>query len=348
MPLVWLPATVAGGRAAEEHGFDALHGSRTSGKRSWAEHRWHALGAIPFPRDPEAFERDLGTVIRESILTGHRPRQPPLTADDTVITLGSCFARNLRKALSEAGLEASTVVVPSGLNTTFALLDFVSWTVTGTETGRAFRYDRGGDGVIRQWKPPAERERYLRALREAGALVFTVGLAEVWQDRETGAVFWQGVPEQIFDAGRHEFRLSTVEENVANLEALVELVRAANPRAPIVLTLSPVPLKATFRPISCVSADCVSKSTLRLALDRVTSRARDDGVYYWPSFEIVRWAGAHLPYPTFGADGTARHVRRQVVGEIIDAFIEAFWVPEAAAELRRRLVGAPPSPPAGS
>jgi len=77
----------------------------------------------------------------------------------------------------------------------------------------------------------------------------------------------------------------------------------------------------------------VSKSTLRIALDRVTSRGLEN-LYYWPSFEIVRWVGANLPYSAYGAGGDSRHVSDHLVREIIDAFVEAFWVPEAAAQLR--------------
>ena len=308
-------------------------GAGKSGSRSWAQHRWHALEANLYPIDEVEFDRDLPGLIRSSILTGHRPPAGMLTMDDTVLTMGSCFARNLRKALSVAGLEAQSVYVPSGLNNTFAILDFVSWCVTGSETGQGFRYDRTEEGEILEWKPDSERSRYLDAIRDAGAFVFTIGLAEVWQDRETGGVFWRGVPEEIFDADRHVFRLSSVEENEENLRRVIELVRSVNPRAPIVLTLSPVPLKATFRDISCVSADCVSKSTLRVALDRVTSLGLEN-VYYWPSFEIVRWIGANLPRSTYGSGGSSRRVDKELVGEIVDAFVEAFWTPEAAAELR--------------
>jgi GSCFA family len=173
-------------------------------------------------------------------------------------------------------------------------------------------------------------------VREAGAFVFTLGLAEVWQDRETGGVFWRGVPEEIFDAQRHVFRLSTVEENEANIVEIVRLIRSENPSAPILLTLSPVPLAATFRDISCITADCVSKSVLRIALDRVLERGLG-GVYYWPSFEVVRWGGAHLPWRAYGLDDrNPRHVSRYLVREIIDAFVDSFYVPAAAEEIRSR------------
>ena len=192
-----------------------------------------------------------------------------LTPDASVVTLGSCFARELRDYLAAKGLGAANVWVPSGLNNTFALLDFVSWCVTGQETGRGYRYDRDDEGRIREWTPESERELYLEGFRTAGAFVFTLGLAEVWQDRETEAVFWRGVPKDVYKADRHVFRLSTVEENMENVVRMVELVRSVNASAPIVLTLSPVPLRATFRGISCLTADAVSKSVLRVALDLV-------------------------------------------------------------------------------
>jgi hypothetical protein len=333
----------AGGEEIGNIGF----GARKGGSRSWAERRWHAFGANPYPKDQKRFGVDLPGLIRESVLVGHRPEQGMLTMDDSVITLGSCFATHLREVLSGAGLTGKSFFVPSGLNNTFAILDFVSWCVTGRETDRGFRYDRMDDGAIREWKPEEERERYLEGLREAGAFVLTIGLAEVWQDRETGGVFWRGVPREIFKAERHLFRLSSVDENEANLLRVIELVRAVNPQAPIVLTLSPVPLKATFRDIACVSADCVSKSTLRVALDRVTSHGLEN-VYYWPSFEIVRWVGANLPYSAYGDDGSSRHVRDYLVREIIDAFVEAFWVPEAAAQLRPFVMTRNPEPVASS
>ena len=46
-------------------------------------------------------------------------------------------------------------------------------------------------------------------------------------------------------------------------------MRRHNPRAHIVFTLSPVPLNATFRGVSCVSANSVSKAILRVAVDEL-------------------------------------------------------------------------------
>jgi hypothetical protein len=306
---------------------------------TWQKRHWHSVGATRFPLDATDFETDLPGLIREHVLPGHVPAEPMLSADDSVVTLGSCFARELRIFLAGSGFASDNFWIPSALNNTYAILDFVSWCVTGAETGRGYRYDRADNGDIADWKPAEEREGILGHLREAGAFVFTLGLAEIWEDRETGQVFWRGIPRETFDPDRHAFRLSTVEENEGNLHRIVELIREVNPRAPIVFTLSPVPLMATFRGISPVTADCVSKSILRVALDRVLAQ-RPENVYYWPSFEIVRWLGGHLPSAAYGVDdGVSRHVTRSLVAHIVRAFVEAFYTPEAIAAF-----GAGPAP----
>ena len=43
-------------------------------------------------------------------------------------------------------------------------------------------------GEIKEWTPEHKRKAYADAFASAGAFVFTIGLAEVWQDRETGGV----------------------------------------------------------------------------------------------------------------------------------------------------------------
>ncbi len=269
------------------------------------------------------------------MVPGHAPDRPLLGAEDEVITLGSCFASELRQFLNSAGLGASRIRIPERLNNTYALLDFVTWCITGSETARAYSYDKVDGDVVGTWAPEAKRERYARTFASAGAFVFTVGLAEVWEDRESGRIFWRGIPRDMFDESRHVFRVTTVEENLANLRSLVELVRQANATAPIVVTLSPVPLEATFRDMSCMTADCVSKSVLRVAIDRLMDE-KLPGVHYWPSFEIVRWAGAHYPYPAYGFDDALpRHVNRYLVGEIIRAFIGAYYRPDAVARLQQ-------------
>ena len=46
---------------------------------------------------------------------------------------------------------------------------------------------------------------------------------------------------------------------------------------------------ATFRNQSCITANSVSKSILRVALDNVLTKYKeDDQIYYFPSYEITK------------------------------------------------------------
>ena len=312
--------------------------------RTWVKggrkNGWYLPPTNLYPSDQKDYVADLSRSARQFILPGHTPAAPMLDETKSVVTIGSCFARELRHYLSSAGVDASRFLVPPGLNNTFAILDFFSWCATGEQTGAGFRYERVAGGEIKEWTPEHKRKSYSEAFAKTGVFVFTIGLAEVWQDRETGGVFWRGIPDEIFDEGRHVFRLTTVAENTHNLRTLIDMVRAMNPDAPIVLTLSPVPLAATFRDISCVTADCVSKSVLRVALDEVMTDKRP-GVYYWPSFEIVKWLGANLPRPSYGWKNKSRGVSREIVGLIMDEFVEAFYTPEARTLIRSRASSAP-------
>jgi hypothetical protein len=304
-------------------GPDEVHG--------WGRHRWHADDVRLYPDAFPAYD-DVPRLFRDHILPGHAPEEPLLVETDSVVTLGSCFAQELREVLELARFGSSSFWVPSGLNNTYALLDFVSWAATGSATHRAYRYERADDGEIGEWRPEEEREAFERYFREAGAFVFTFGLSEVWTDRENGRVFWRGVPEHVYDAGRHEFRLTTVAENEENIREIVRVIQSVNPGAPIVLTLSPVPLLATFRGVSCMTADCVSKSILRVALDNVMAE-RPANVFYWPSFELVRWAGSAFDWRAWGKD--ARHAHRYLVQCIVYQFVESFYGLELAERLRR-------------
>ena len=309
----------------EADGLDSGHG--------WGRQGWHRQNVQMFPDSFAAYD-DVPKLFREHILPGHAPETPGLSDSDMVVTLGSCFARELQEVLELAEFSSSSLWVPAGLNNTFALLDFVSWSVTGTATHQGFRYERAAAGEIAEWTPQDEQAAYNDLFARAGALVFTLGLAEVWADRQTGRVFWRGVPESIFDADRHEFRLSTVAENEQNIRELIRLIREINPLAPVVLTLSPVPLEASFRDISCMTADCVSKSVLRVALDNVME-TKPENVYYWPSFELVRWAGAAFDWRAFGDD--ARHVHRYLVECVVTAFVDFFYGPEVGVVFQDRL-----------
>lgn len=162
-----------------------------------------------------------------------------------------------------------------------------------------------------------------RAFTEAELLIVAVGQAEIWYHKNDGYVYPHVPPSQIFDPQQHGFRLSTCEENVANLERVYDLFTKHNASGHILVTLSPVPLRATFRQANSVVANAASKSILRAAIEEFVTR-HSERVAYFPAYELVNL----LPQP-FESDN--RHVTQCTVDRIMSLF-EAMFV-ERVAEM---------------
>jgi hypothetical protein len=263
--------------------------------------------------------------LDEYFLKGWLPRAPFISKTTPVVAFGSCFAEHISRYLrtrgfnilgEELGGSAYIIRFGEGMVNTFAIRQQLEWAFEGREFSEGLWHDKSGKLL----KPEAEvRDQTLKVLRSADVFVFTLGLSEVWYDKITGEVFWRAVPADAFDPERHGFRVSTVDENEENLRVIVDLVQRHRPGAKIVMTLSPVPLVATFRPVSCVTANSVSKAVLRVAIDQMMRKRTDIGsLFYFPSYEIVT-RYFNDPYELDN-----RHVRPAVVDTIMETFVRHY------------------------
>lgn len=155
-----------------------------------------------------------------------------------------------------------------------------------------FRPNVQPGGFVSVDEMEADRATHLAAVRrmfeQCDVFVFTLGLTEGWISREDGAAFplCPGVEGGTFDPSRYVFHNQRVEEVTADMAAFIERLEAVNPKAQVVLTVSPVPLMATAEPGAHVlSATTYSKSVLRVAAE--TLRLRYPHVHYFPSYEII-------------------------------------------------------------
>ncbi len=155
-----------------------------------------------------------------------------------------------------------------------------------------------------------------RLVQQAEVLVCTIGQAEVWRRRDTKEAFFMIPPPEVIDERIHETALTTVDENVENLCAMYELLRRHNPRLRLIVTVSPVPLLATFRDEHAVVADELSKSILRVAAHRFCETC--EGVDYFPAYEIVK----RLSGSPWKDDN--RHVRDEVVARVMRIFMHRY------------------------
>lgn len=286
---------------------------------------WHKGDVNYFPAKKEQFA-DLDAMAKEFVFKGFGPSTPMFSDKDTVVTMGSCFADRLRNWLNANGKGTSYINVPEGLNNSFAVRQYLEWALTGDRSTDAYWYDNDKTLGAFQWQPDQEQQKLLQHFKEVSAVVVTFGLGEVWKDVETNNVFWRGVPAKSYDPAKHKCVSSTVQENVDNMKRIVELIKTyAGADKTVIFTLSPVPLNATFSDRPTIVSDCVSKSILRVSLDQFFSENKHNNIYYWPSFEMVRWVGAHTDIPTLFEDNTTRHVNNDIVKIIIENFVARFF-----------------------
>ena len=241
---------------------------------------------------------------------------------DRVATAGSCFAQHISRSLAALGYGYWIAEpAPAGMSdgearrlnygvfscrygniyTTRQLLQLIIETFDGQrdvvwqrEDGRyvdALRPQISVDGYSRPEDVTRARTKHLDAVRRmfenANVFVFTLGLTECWRSKSDGVVYplAPGVVAGSYDGAEHEFvnlSVTDVEQDLAQFHAHL---RSINPRCRVILTVSPVPLIATFENRHVLVSTTYSKSVLRVAAQTAADTLPD--VDYFPSFEIV-------------------------------------------------------------
>jgi hypothetical protein len=98
----------------------------------------------------------------------------------------------------------------------------------------------------------------------------------------------------------------------------LRLLRQFNPNLKVVLTVSPVPLIATYSETHVLQATTYSKSVLRVAAEQVARD--DDATDYFPSYEII--SGAYNRGRYFAED--LREVVEEGVHHVMSVFLRHF------------------------
>jgi hypothetical protein len=269
----------------------------------------------------------------------------------SVYAMGSCFAREIEAALGRGGFDVLSCLTPKDAKPE----DFASphgWGPSNflnryntasmrAEIERVLDVTPMGDEQLTYGPPDrlqdlhfgnscdlgdlelvTRRRRITKTvgsrLRHADIVVLTLGLTEAWYDNEGEGYLNSALDLHVMrrNKERFEVRVLGFNENLANLEAMYAAIRGANPKANIVLTVSPVPLQATFTTQDVVVANMNSKTTLRAVAAEFCANHED--VLYFPSYEIVTYSN-----PEAAWKGDRRHVQTEMVDFIIGTFRNA-------------------------
>jgi hypothetical protein len=158
-------------------------------------------------------------------------------------------------------------------------------------------------------------EAFGKAVRKAQIFVFTMGLTEGWLDTEGYEYpMCPGTVGGTYDDTRHVFENARYPEIWRDLRAALAMMRAANPRLRVLLTVSPVPLTATASGQHVLTATTQSKSTLRAVAGDIAETHRY--VDYFPSYEIVTAPA----FRGMAFEPNMRSVNAHGVAQVMDRF----------------------------
>jgi hypothetical protein len=194
-------------------------------------------------------------------------------------------------------------------------------------------------GYVSEKEVALDRKYHLGAVRKAieGAdvFVFTLGLTEAWIDKRDGAVFpvAPGVSGGAYDPNVHEFKNFTVNETIEDTAYSIKQIKKVNPNIKVLLTVSPVPLNATYEPRHVLQSTVYSKSVLRVAAEEM--KKHFDFVDYFPSFEII--TSPHSRGNYFAAD--LRSIEERGVEHVMGVFFHHYAKGDGAFQ---ELYGAAP------
>ncbi len=309
--------------------------------------RWHKAGALANETGGKlAFQR-----LSRSPFTPFIAPKFKIQRDDKLFAIGSCFARGIEAALLarkmdvlSAAPEFASFQPASKLTTalgytnkynTYSIYNELRWALEPKATFPADSVVDVGDGLyydphtnpaleLTNLDETLRRRSIVREVnartRQCRVVIITLGLVEVWRDVVADTfINTTPIPEAFrHHPNRYEFRVTSFSDNLDNLEKIHALLMAfGHQQLQIIVTVSPVPLMATFSEEDVVVANTYSKSLLRTAAQEWAFA--HDNVHYFPSYEIVQNSERST---TWLED--LRHVQGKTVHHIMDFFLRYY------------------------
>jgi len=316
--------------------------------------RWHEKGALPYQTDGKlAFQRLRQPFFTPAIRPGFRLRR-----EDKLFAIGSCFARGIESALIEQKMDVLSTTTEfdsfpaindelrlgfTNKYNTFSIHNELRWALDPAadfprdslvEIGNGLFYDPHTNPALQLagLEETIRRREIIQSvtsrIAECRVVIITLGLVEVWRDK-LADVFINTAPipvAQCSHPDRYELHVTNFAQNFSNLERIHALLsQFGHADVQIVVTVSPVPLMATFSGEDVVLANTYSKSLLRTVAQEWAAAHKN--VHYFPSYEIVQNSDRLVTW-----EEDLRHVKGKVAEHIMKLF------------LRHYLAGSPDTP----
>ncbi|MBF8651235.1 GSCFA domain-containing protein [Pseudomonas putida] len=274
----------------------------------------------------------------------HKPKfKLPLSGK--YFTIGSCFARNVENSLRSAGINVLSTIdkLPgdyfeiggesrSGYQNVYtpgAILEAVKLASTESPYTAIVGSEEKSIDLLTSGLKPLDlgtvrtiRESLIKMysmLPDADALIITLGYNESWYHLPS-QTYINRTPSHVSLRRKiddFEFELLDYAKSFELVDSAINRVHKLAPNCKVILTVSPVPLSATFSNKDIVTANQLSKSTLRVIASAISEKYAH--VDYFPSYEIIMNSERSK---TFLDDGI--HVRAEAVNNVIRQFKDLY------------------------
>jgi hypothetical protein len=273
--------------------------------------------------------------------------------EDNVFCIGSCFAKNIEATLIDIGYRVLShpnyaprpnqpfVALPNIFNIC-SLNNEARWALTDAKPDaqdsfvaddQGYLYDP--HGTVDAFRSPAsvvyERRAgitaNMRRLPDCRVVIVTLGMIEVWYDNRVGLYLNATLPRFLLlrDPGRYTLRVLEYDDCLNGLEELRNLLlRHGHPDVQVFVSVSPVPLAATFTADDVLVANTYSKSTLLAAAHEACRR--HSNIHYVPSYETVVNSSRCVAWK-----GDLRHVNSEMVRYVTGLFLDDQLTDNASA-----------------
>ncbi|MEQ1854261.1 MAG: GSCFA domain-containing protein [Chthoniobacteraceae bacterium] len=267
-----------------------------------------------------------------------------LARDSRIFSIGSCFALNVNRWLQFQGFSVPSVTWGMHYNTRTILYELqraagvqlpsFDWVVRKSDGSKAYvdalRHciDASTPEELAGLKAAVSSETR-RCFEAADSFLITLGLSDIWEVDVGGQMIalnrapYQDALSSVGPSQQEAFnRFLTVQECTEDIVRIVDTIRKnKQPNIPIVLTVSPVPLKHASRYCHPHIANSRSKATLLSAVFSFIERdACDQPVSYFPSFEF--FDTNPLKIDLWQRDG--RHPTAQAISCVAEHFVKAY------------------------
>lgn len=277
---------------------------------------------------------------------GMFPRIVPnvkLKPNSKLFTIGSCFAREVEAVMLDCDFDVPVArfeipldelpfpgphllneynagTIAQRLENVAGVFEYGEKGIEITEKGAIDLFLHVGSSPVTMMRLLQRRQQISMLYREllrADVVVITLGLIESWYDM-IDECYLNRAPSQALvraNPDRFQFHRMDLEDVLSRVSRSIDIVLGMGLKQ-VILTVSPVPVEATFMPDSCQIANGYSKAVLRVCAELVSKK--HDRVTYFPSFEIANSFG------TRGFKDDNVHVEPWVVHHIMHYLLANF------------------------